>query len=769
MKVMLKCNPYIRENSIFVDGVEYNKKSSLDKYKDLYVYQFGETFAEDLVNELNNKNLEITFNGSMYDFEEISKLMESCNEKRGYQLSLKKGNIIKNLERREEIKQLSKALNQCNIKEFKEAELTDKIENALSKDIEIAVVAPMSSGKSTLINAFIGEKLMPSSQRACTATIVNLYNDKNATEFKVINKNGVACNEVADLEKLKSLNIDNDIKAIDLIGRIDGLANIANAKIVDTPGPNNAQNVEHKKATMEYLKGADKPIILFLMKCDDQTSEAVKTLITIIADEIKENGKVDSDRFLFVVNKCDDIKEEEEGGTNSILQDSINFIEECGVLNPRIHFISANDALLLKMGMANKLVEKRELREFRNLCDSVEDDLYYEFFKASSYSERLKAEIEQEYEDAKKNNDVLKQAFIMSGVAALEKNIIDIINQHKTVKLVGEVASECRNTIETQNLKKKLRDSIQKGTEERKKIEESIRKVEEILSNKEIKEQLQAEISNIEFGNSFIKVINRINKEVRKVQGLTNELQERRFEENNGFAFGGISSQNTKSTTYVDRKQALDYLKKVNEKIQDLKIDLETEYERFIKVEIQEVGTSLIEKYKKSLQKVIKEVQGIDNEVSKLVNVSLPNYSQFIKDKTVKKSEAYKERVSNPEREGFSGFFKFWKSKTIEVTKYKDINVISKDEIMLFTKDIGTNFQNICTEMSKSAEKEKQIVKDVLISNFIVFDEKIKENMESMKKLLCNVAELEVAISSDIEVENKLNNVINKLDKIIEI
>ncbi|MEG1254670.1 dynamin family protein [Clostridium sp.] len=772
MKVTLNCNPYIRENIISVNGKEYKEKSSLEKYKDLYVYQFGEAFIEDLVNELNNKSIEITFNGSMYDFEELSNLIKISNIKRNYNLSIKKDKIIRNLERRAEVQALLEILKKSNIKEFNDAQLTEKIEKALNKNIEIAVVAPMSSGKSTLINAFIGDKVMPSAQRACTATIVNLFNDKDASKFKIINKNGKPCKEEVNLEKLKELNSDEDVKTIDIIGRIQGLLNVTNAKIVDTPGPNNAMNEGHKKVTMEYLKGSEKPIILFLMKCDDQTSDAVKSLIKIIADEIKENGKIDSDRFLFVVNKCDGISEDEEGSVDSIIEDSINFIEECGVLNPRIHFISASHALLTRMEEANKLSKKDKIL-LNSIYSLIEEDEYYEFYKASIYDERLKAEIEQEYEEAKENEDILKQAFILSGVASLEKNIIDIINQHKTVKLVGEIVEECKNTIDAQNLKKKLMESIQKGQEEREKIKESIRKVEEILSNKDIKNNLEMEINNIRFGNSFTKVINRINAEVRTVQQLTDSLQEKEVGEGSNLSISSFFNRNNKTVEekprYVDKKVALNHLKKVNEKVMDLKIDLETEYERFIKVEIHEVGTSLIEKYKKSLQIVINDIKGIDTEISQLVNVSLPSYTEFLNDKTVTKSESYSDIVKNPEREGFLGFFKVWKPKTIEVTKYKDINVIDKEEIKIFTKDIATKFQYISTEMSANANKEKDFVKKVLIENFNVFDNKISENMENMKALAHNVAELEVAISSDIQVENRLNDVIDKLERIIEI
>ena len=52
----------------------------------------------------------------------------------------------------------------------------------------------MSAGKSTLINALLGKKLMPSSQEACTATISEIQdNDKEIFEAQAFDKDGNLC------------------------------------------------------------------------------------------------------------------------------------------------------------------------------------------------------------------------------------------------------------------------------------------------------------------------------------------------------------------------------------------------------------------------------------------------------------------------------------------------------------------------------------------------------------------------------------------------
>ena len=51
-----------------------------------------------------------------------------------------------------------------------------EIDRKIYRNIEVFVMATMSSGKSTLINALLSKKLLPSSNEACTATITKVMN-----------------------------------------------------------------------------------------------------------------------------------------------------------------------------------------------------------------------------------------------------------------------------------------------------------------------------------------------------------------------------------------------------------------------------------------------------------------------------------------------------------------------------------------------------------------------------------------------------------------
>lgn len=122
----------------------------------------------------------------------------------------------------------------------------DKLKEDENKNLfEIIVVATMSAGKSTVINALIGKELLHSANEATTATITRIHDKDNLSFFP-----GCAYRYKSELLKesnrldaqiLKEWNADPSIKTIDLMGDIAAIRN-DNAELVtyDTPGPNNS-------------------------------------------------------------------------------------------------------------------------------------------------------------------------------------------------------------------------------------------------------------------------------------------------------------------------------------------------------------------------------------------------------------------------------------------------------------------------------------------------------------------------------------------------
>ena len=94
------------------------------------------------------------------------------------------------------------------------------------KKYSVAVVATMSSGKSTFLNAMLGARILPAKQEACTAKVYSIEDDDNAESFQArCVKNGTPGPwEPASSDCLKAFN-ESDADEIEIIGNIKQIRN----------------------------------------------------------------------------------------------------------------------------------------------------------------------------------------------------------------------------------------------------------------------------------------------------------------------------------------------------------------------------------------------------------------------------------------------------------------------------------------------------------------------------------------------------------------
>ena len=148
----------------------------------------------------------------------------------------------------------------------------------------------MSSGKSTLINALLGKKLMPSKNEACTATITEILdNDMETFAAVVHDEDDVVIQNISELtyEIMSELNDNENVHRISATGNIPFLdAKSTALMLVDTPGPNNSQNQAHKNTTFKAINNdSNKDICLM---CYEKPSDFCHR--HLVANWLNENG-----------------------------------------------------------------------------------------------------------------------------------------------------------------------------------------------------------------------------------------------------------------------------------------------------------------------------------------------------------------------------------------------------------------------------------------------------------------------------------------------
>lgn len=226
----------------------------------------------------------------------------------------------------------------------------------------ILVVANVSSGKSTLINALAGKKINKSSQNACTKELCHVFSKPlpDAVTIKTRNEG-----------KYKYIDLfDNWLSDVsEKIGVFFPSGSLQGKKIcfLDTPGYNDANNIKHRTVTETAIKKNDYDAVLYVASADNMGTDDEKCLMEFI---VKSTTKP----IIFVMNKLDNFIPANDSIKNSISSYRSD-IMKLGIINPVIVPISAYVALLARLEK-QRMLDKYEQFYLSLNKDKFIDDYY---------------------------------------------------------------------------------------------------------------------------------------------------------------------------------------------------------------------------------------------------------------------------------------------------------------------------------------------------------------------------------------------------------
>ncbi|UTD07903.1 dynamin family protein [Treponema denticola] len=277
----------------------------------------------------------------------------------------------------------------------------------------IAVIATMSSGKSTFVNALLGNEIFPEANTACTAKITSVYdNDSFKRIAGLVMKNGNILQTSNNLnnDDLIKWNMDKNIDRIILEGNLDNISN--KNKIVtvhDTPGTNFSGDNTHHDITFDFLTKNKMDTVIFIANAEHLATTDVFQLLTELYEKIVKKQK---NKVVFVINKSDSIDSDKERIADYCkkLRDEIVSIG----FNPKsiIIPISAKSARLFKMAIKGESLNftQKEKNDFmtdislllednsivvvsdiKASCNDIDDSSIYIENKSFSHNQLRKA------------------------------------------------------------------------------------------------------------------------------------------------------------------------------------------------------------------------------------------------------------------------------------------------------------------------------------------------------------------------------------------
>lgn len=271
-----------------------------------------------------------------------------------------------------------------------------------SRERCVYFTATMSAGKSTLINAIVGEKVSSTKKAACTSNVIRFHAAPNINNrYTIINADGNQY--LRDVSHVQAY-IRDGTQQIDIVGYFSSVLHEEKYTLVDTPGVNSSLNPQHKELTRKELSDHNLEILVYVVPLETYGSEDDYDHLKYVLK------KVSYERILFVVNMMDTYDPEDDSVVD-ILQNIRDHLSEIGFENPMVCPVSAKAGLLIK-----KMVQNTEMTD--NERKSAED--FIKLFSKPEY------DFGKYYPPVKNEGDYSNRALLSTGLPGLEQVIFGL-------------------------------------------------------------------------------------------------------------------------------------------------------------------------------------------------------------------------------------------------------------------------------------------------------------------------------------------------------
>lgn len=393
-------------------------------------------------------------------------------------------NKIENLE-----KYFSKYKNQGASKKLEE--IKQKLDN---QEYKIAVVANMSSGKSTFINALFGKEVLPAFNHATTDSATFIYSkpniEKKAEVFFSDGRNSITVKEDLEKEIKQYAQKDEDCKddkyknvdKIDLYYPFKNLQTTSSEDFsitfIDTPGPNSTGDYgqKHKDQTRSVLNSVDMALFAFDY---GQLDANLKSDEQGLWNTIKTRYEKDPNfEVYFLINKIDmamednfkDVKSIDEAKKNwgtheeKAVEKLIKAAKNYGVNEPKVYTVASKFALLDRDDISWDSPLESFQKKFKQIFESSWESEYIKYLGIVELENDI-----NNYINTSVKEKILKIAF---------DNIVDVSNDelstlNTSIQTLSKPKEEATKNVnkaldflngEAKELEKDMNDSFTKSS-----------------------------------------------------------------------------------------------------------------------------------------------------------------------------------------------------------------------------------------------------------------------------------------------------------------
>ena len=228
------------------------------------------------------------------------------------------------------------------------------------KPYKIMVTATMSAGKSTFINALVGERVASTNNLACTGRLHYIYS-KPVDDFLigkwdrqiVLDAKNSILNESEETQERISY------ESIYFKGRLSG----KQCMILDTPGVNSAEYHNHGECTNNAIKCGAFDALIFLINYEHIGTDDEVAHLSFIKQYVSERVPL-----IFCVNKIDS-KKRADMALEDKMSDVKEYLKMQGFQDATIFFVSSRSAYLHRV--RDCLQDEDDLDDLESLTKKI--------------------------------------------------------------------------------------------------------------------------------------------------------------------------------------------------------------------------------------------------------------------------------------------------------------------------------------------------------------------------------------------------------------
>ena len=364
----------------------------------------------------------------------------------------------------------------------------NRYSEAASEMIPICVFGNVSAGKSSFINALIGNEILPSGDQPTTAKIYKIAKSEDQNRaFINLAYDGIDIQVLFDehdriqtklqendlikgikdsLEKSKELRLPHRVgAALNFINRYaeqdkisdlielevpydeDGILKDSSNKYVlfDTPGSNSASNEKHKTVLKNAMKNQTNGLPIFVATSDSLDTEDNLKLYY----ELKEFEDLIDPRFtMIVVNKADNANLPREGFDDETISDILRQSIPKKMFSYGIYYVSSIMGLGAKAENDGEFMDQNYARLYYDLkprFSALKHPYYTQLYKYNILPNQINSSVISDYEECQ--NLVYKN----SGMYCLERAIEMFANNYSAYNKCQQSQSFLNNVLEYSN------------------------------------------------------------------------------------------------------------------------------------------------------------------------------------------------------------------------------------------------------------------------------------------------------------------------------